>query len=319
MVDDPDISVDAARALHRDAVQLKRHELMFAAPMLILAVPIGVLAIMMPRELGFFAFVAGALVFHAGRTAVEFVRLRRAEPVENWRREQRDEAADVEGRRQHLERAAAVRPWATLSLVGVTMAVTAVQFLGPGIRESIGLAALVKPAVRAGEWWRLLSAGYLHGNLMHVLGNMSALCFLGEMIEIYDRPIRLPLAYLAAVIGGSLASTFVSNAPSVGASGGVLGLAGYLLMSGRLRPDGTTHWVRRRIVSMLAATAALGVAAFFFIDNAAHVGGALAGAGVGWLSARADRQDAIDRAGWVAAVVLAGGACFTVARLLRLG
>ena len=69
---------------------------------------------------------------------------------------------------------------------------------------------------------------------------------------------------------------------------------------------------------MLASTAVLGIAAFMFIDNAAHLGGALTGAAIGHAVCRWGQpyQRHIDAAGLTAAVILGAGAVFTVTRLV---
>jgi membrane associated rhomboid family serine protease len=169
----------------------------------------------------------------------------------------------------------------------------------------------------------MLTASYLHGSTMHLVGNLSGLVALGQMIEAYDRRLRVPLAYLAGVLGGSLLSVWLTSKASIGASGGVLGLAGYLLvLAYRRRADGAL-WLRKRLIAMLGTTAVIGVFGFFYIDNAAHVGGVLAGALVGMLAAPTDTSaepgptTAADAAGWVATAVLCGGAVLTVWKLLR--
>jgi membrane associated rhomboid family serine protease len=98
----------------------------------------------------------------------------------------------------------------------------------------------------------------------------------------------------------------------------VLGLIGYVLVAAGRQPGGMPAWVRREMASMLASTALLGIAAFLFIDNAAHAGGTAAGAAMGYVATRASRDrslDPWDAAGVAAAIVLAAGAVFTIARL----
>ena len=219
-----------------------------------------------------------------------------------------------------VARSNTTRPVLTLAVAAAIAIVTSVQYL-TGLEPSIAAAALVKPAVRAGEWWRLLSASFLHANAMHVLANLSAVIALGTLIETFDRPLRVPFAYLAGVLGGSLASTLVLPATSVGASGGVLGLLAYLAISG-VGPTSSPTWMRKRMFGHLATIAATGLVGFFFIDNAAHAGGAAAGMLVGGLSATARRISersvrAVDTCGFVAAAILAAAAVFTAGRLLH--
>jgi len=71
---------------------------------------------------------------------------------------------------------------------------------------------------------------------------------------------------------------------------------------------------------MLASTALMGIAAFMFIDNAAHVGGVATGAAMGYVSTLGERTRAsrpADLSAVLASLVLVGGAVFTIGRLIR--
>jgi membrane associated rhomboid family serine protease len=79
-----------------------------------------------------------------------------------------------------------------------------------------------------------------------------------------------PVFVLSAIAARSPSTALIAlmPAPSVGASGGIMGLAGYLFIVSR----GSTRlppWIAKRMVSMFSATAIFGLASFFFIDNAA--------------------------------------------------
>ena len=90
---------------------------------------------------------------------------------------------------------------------------------------------------------------------------LSALVALGTLVEAYDRRARAPLAYLAGAIVGSLASTLLLAASSVGASAGVLGLLGFLLMAGG-EATASRAWMRKgllRLMVMIAATGLVGL------------------------------------------------------------
>ena len=192
------------------------------------------------------------------------------------------------------------------------------------VDASIEAAGLVKPAARAGEWWRLLTATYLHGGIVHFWFNFAALRTLAPLVEAYAPRPRLPLVYLAAGLAGNVASLFLlPNQASIGASGAILGLVGYLLVLGFRRPDEMPPLLRRGLLSTLGLTAALGIVGFALIDNAGHAGGTAAGALIGALTI--PRTDAVERRtpildalGWLAAAVLVAGAALAVARVLPL-
>lgn len=158
-------------------------------------------------------------------------------------------------------------------------------FMGANLRE-----ALRQPA----ELWRLLAHAFLHGGLWHLAMNMAALFSLGSVAERLAGPWRTLAVYLgAAVCGGVLSSLFLPpGTPSVGASGAILGLAGFL-MAPRFRRDPRFPkalaqrlylWLGRPV----ALTFALGLGLRLFdvplaFDNAAHLGGLLFGFTLGYL------------------------------------
>jgi membrane associated rhomboid family serine protease len=144
-------------------------------------------------------------------------------------------------------------------------------------KDSIAAAGLVKPAYRHGDWWRLLTAPLMHGNLIHLLMNGAALLYLGKRVEVFARWPHLPLVFLfAACVGGEASARFV-QATSVGASGGLMGLLGFLLIFESLHGRLVPLKARRRLLAGVLLTALIGVIGFRFIDNAAHAGGLLAG------------------------------------------
>jgi membrane associated rhomboid family serine protease len=149
------------------------------------------------------------------------------------------------------------------------------------------------------EWWRLVSSAFLHDNtsVYHVLFNSIAMLFIGRLVEqLYGRLVLLG-AFLITAIAGGLFWVGLSQLPfqlpaieptiSIGASGGIAGLVGLLLMVGRVQgkkvPVGISHTVRNYAVTVIVLNVAL---TFLFsssedINNYAHIGGLLAGAVLG--------------------------------------
>jgi membrane associated rhomboid family serine protease len=323
-----DASPDVAREVHAAALQLKRQEFaLVLAVLLALLLVAGVVTLIggaSPQVRGVVLLLGWAAVLigsYGAKIAVDLVKLYRTDPIQTLRLEEQEDVERASEIEEHRERSALVRPFATYSLCALVSAVTAVEIYS-GL-PSIERAGLIKVAVRAGEWWRLLSASYLHAGLPHLVANVSSLRLLGGMVETYDRRTRVALVYLASAIVGNVASTFLLSANAVGASGGILGLAGYLAVVGARQPAGAPSWIRKRMLAILGTTALYGVVGFFFIDNAAHAGGALTGFLIGILtvprsghrwSARTDR--AIDAVSWLSAAALVGGAAFTIRQLL---
>jgi membrane associated rhomboid family serine protease len=92
---------------------------------------------------------------------------------------------------------------------------------------------LYGPQVADGEWWRLVTGGFLHADLLHIALNMVLLWFLGSQIEAKLGTARFGLVYLTGLLGGSLGALVQTQGVTVGASGAVFGLAGYLLVEMR--------------------------------------------------------------------------------------
>lgn len=138
-------------------------------------------------------------------------------------------------------------------------------------------AGLIKENYFRGEWWRLFTAPFLHGNIVHFLMNMAALLYLGKRLEVFARWPHLPLVFLfAACVGGEASARFVA-APSVGASGGLMGWLGFLMVFETLHKSLVPRRARRRLAAGVVLTALIGVIGYRYIDNAAHAGGLAAG------------------------------------------
>jgi membrane associated rhomboid family serine protease len=138
-------------------------------------------------------------------------------------------------------------------------------------------AGLMKDRYLEGQWWRLFTAPLLHGNVVHFLMNASALFYLGKRMEVFARWPHLPLVFLfAACVGGEASARFV-HAPSVGASGGLMGWLGFLLVFESLHDRLVPRKAKRRLLAGVLLTGLIGLIGYRFIDNAAHLGGLCAG------------------------------------------
>lgn len=139
------------------------------------------------------------------------------------------------------------------------------------------------------EWWRVVTAVFVHGSVLHVVLNAWSLWVVGEWAEAAWGTFRMVCVFVASSIGGCLASLAWCEAPVVvGASGGVMGLAGGLLVARTLGRDS----VRRRLEPVSARwlggfLAALVLIGWFvpIIAQAGHIGGVVTGSVLGlWLS-----------------------------------
>lgn len=138
--------------------------------------------------------------------------------------------------------------------------------------------------VRAGEWWRLETALFVHIGPRHLLGNMAALLVLGPALVAALGPGRFLVVYLLAGVAGNALSyqTMPPEMVSAGASGAILGVLG-ALGGQRLRFAASARYHGWQVIAALLAYLAIAVGAGPGVDTMAHVGGLAAGLILGLL------------------------------------
>lgn len=137
-----------------------------------------------------------------------------------------------------------------------------------------------------GEWWRIATTGFLHGSWLHLILNVWSLWSVGEWAERTWGAARTGALFAAGCLGGALGSLAWAEAPVVvGASAGILGLAGALLVA-RLFGDPAT---REKLAAVSPIGLGVTLAVLFAIGaivpviaQAGHVGGLIAGACAAW-------------------------------------
>jgi membrane associated rhomboid family serine protease len=160
-------------------------------------------------------------------------------------------------------------------------------------------------AVHDGQWYRLLTAPFLHANIEHILFNMITLAIIGSPVEAELGKVRFLTVYLLSALGGSVASYLLSSANElgVGASGAIFGLFGaYFVLARRQK------WEMTNIVVLIVVNLVIGFASST-IDWRAHLGGLVTGAVVTMGLAHGTNRSRRNRR----TVDLATGAATTVA------
>ena len=186
-------------------------------------------------------------------------------------------------RRVDFERRMRRFPPLTVAILAVLVLILVIE-LRVGALESreaiVKMGALARERVAAGEYWRLMTAPWLHGSVDHLVGNGIALFILGMVCEAAFGRAQFVVLYVLSGLAGSLVSVAMSAGPSVGASGAIFGLQGAAIVLFRLHRDRLL--VRdRRVGFVLIVWALYTIAGGImepFIDNGAHIGGALGGA-----------------------------------------
>ena len=170
-------------------------------------------------------------------------------------------------------------PPVTMGLLAVTIGVYLVGVIPElGDRLLITFAQL-NPLVAAGEWWRMLTAAFLHGSLVHVGFNMYALYLFGPELERRVGSAPFAAMYAACALAGGAAYFLADpNGQAVGASGAIFGLFGsWLAASYRGRHTTLGRESLRQLLTLLAINAVIGFIPGFNIAWQAHLGGLIAG------------------------------------------
>ncbi len=179
------------------------------------------------------------------------------------------------------------RTWVTPTLIAANLLVWLLNLasgLSPMSPRAIDLLAWGGNHLPATvqQPWRLAAATFLHGGVLHLAFNMWALWDTGRLAERFYGNLQLALIYAVAGLAGSIASLFFAarTGVSVGASGAIFGVVGCLLAAIFTK----AHKLPAALVSSMRSSMLLfvGYSLFMgfvvgFIDNAAHIGGLVAG------------------------------------------
>ncbi len=181
------------------------------------------------------------------------------------------------------------RPLLTYILLGILVLIYIPMLISPQIDSLFQeYGALIKEPIIEGEWWRLITAAFLHANLLHIGLNGYALYLIGMEVEGFFGRVRFVAIYAISLLAGSVASFIFLpyNALGVGASGAIFGLIGALgvyfglnrTLFGRL--GRAQFW---NILLVILLNLGIGFSGIFPIDNSAHLGGLIAGSVVGFV------------------------------------
>ncbi|MCR5794719.1 MAG: rhomboid family intramembrane serine protease [Solobacterium sp.] len=175
--------------------------------------------------------------------------------------------------------AKAKTPYVTLGVMAVCAAMfmlVSLSGMENGTEAAILAGAYYKPFILAGEWWRIISYGFVHAELMHIFMNMFSMYIVGRMMEFRLGPVRyLILLFLSIAGGGAFIFAAQGNTVMVGMSGGLYGLLGgyfYIAaVSGGLQNRAVRNVLIRTFVINLLINLMPGIAV------GAHIGGLITG------------------------------------------
>ena len=157
-------------------------------------------------------------------------------------------------------------------------------FMSRDVRTLVEFGAKYNQALAAGQWWRLVTAGFLHGGLFHILMNSWVLFDLGAQVEETYGGSRMLVIYFVSTVCGFYLSAVWSPAVSVGASAALFGLIGAMIALGMQRRSAIGEQIRGMYIRWAIYGLLFGLLPGFHIDNAAHIGGLVSGFGVAFLA-----------------------------------
>jgi membrane associated rhomboid family serine protease len=173
----------------------------------------------------------------------------------------------------------APRPLYTIILILGIAAVFVAQ-LAAGMEVSALRAGFDKQAfLRQHEYWRILTGATTHGGPLHVVMNCYAFYSFGRIVELISNRAHLAIVFLfSAIAGGILSLIFMPQGLSVGASGGIVGLIGYLAVYAFKRRKFVSYEFRKSLLINIGFILVFGLVLYNVIDNFGHIGGLIFGA-----------------------------------------
>jgi len=168
-------------------------------------------------------------------------------------------------------------------LIFVIMAISGVNLFLPTNESLLLWGANFRPLTIEGEWWRLFSSMFIHIGIFHLLMNMYALIYIGLLLEPYLGKSGFLSAYLLSGLAGSVASVYWHEMTiSAGASGAIFGMYGVFLAM--LSTNLIEKSVRKPLLISIGVFVAYNLINGLKggIDNAAHIGGLISGAIIGY-------------------------------------
>lgn len=131
-----------------------------------------------------------------------------------------------------------------------------------------------------GQWWRLITASFVHIGIQHLILNMISLYFLGIELEKIMGTWRYSILFLVACLGGNLFSYAFNESISAGASTGIFGLFASYLVFAKMYPHSMSLKMRANNYTLLIVLNVINGLLSPGIDNWGHIGGAVYGAAI---------------------------------------
>ncbi len=195
-------------------------------------------------------------------------------------------------------------PMITYWLIAVNVILYVIPILFGQYNDLINNYSVWGPAIREGQYYRLLTGIFLHGGILHLLFNCYALYVIGSQVENFLGRIKFAIIYLVAGISGALFSViFGGNFASIGASGAIFGLMGALVYFGYHYRVYLGTVIKSQIIPLIVLNLLLGFC-MPGIDNFAHIGGLIGGTLMSIALGVKDKSSWFERMnGWIITII----------------
>lgn len=198
------------------------------------------------------------------------------------------------------------KPVVTLTLIAIYVLLYFATIIGNVYEDSLDLFCVYGPLIREGQFYRLLTGTFLHGDIFHLLFNCYSLYIIGSQMESFLGKAKFTIIYFFSALMGSLFSIVFNENPSIGASGAIFGLLGSMLYFGYHYRVYLGNVLKSQIIPLILINLLWGFANTG-IDNFAHIGGLVGGAlmtvsvGVKYKSTSFEKMN-----GWIVTAILTG-------------
>ena len=195
-------------------------------------------------------------------------------------------------------------PMITYWLIAVNVILYVIPILFGQYNDLINNYSVWGPAIREGQYYRLLTGIFLHGGILHLLFNCYALYVIGAQVENFLGRIKFIIIYLVSGITGALFSViFGGNFASIGASGAIFGLLGALVYFGYHYRVYLGTVIKSQIIPLIVLNLLLGFCVSG-IDNFAHIGGLIGGTLMSIALGVKDKSSWFERMnGWIITII----------------
>lgn len=167
-------------------------------------------------------------------------------------------------------------PYVTIALIVINALIYFGTLLTGTYDEVLNTFCVYGPYIRGGQYYRIITGMFLHGNIMHLFFNCWILYIIGSQLESFIGKYKYLLIYFISGISGSLFSMIFSHNPSIGASGAIFGLLGSLIYFGYHYRVYLGNYVKTQLIPLVILNLLIGFSTPS-IDNFAHIGGLIGG------------------------------------------